>query len=175
MAGDGNKRVNRRFCSKETRSLTSWGDGHQRVSIRFCNKEARSLTSWEQKMVTKVSASELGEKRPDHLLSDGKRWPPKGQQQVCSKETRSLTAWWQEMVTKGSAAGFVVKRPDHLQTDRRRWPPKCQQQVLQQRDQITYFLWAWPPKGQCRVYSTETRLLTIWGQQMATKRSAENL
>ena len=65
-------------------------------------------------MATKGSAAGFAAKRPDHLLSKGRRWPPKGQQQVlwqrdqityflragdgqqrvsrfCSKETRSLT------------------------------------------------------------------------------------
>ena len=66
-------------------------------------------------MYTKGSAIYFAAKSPDHLLSEGRRWPPKGQQQVlqqrdqityflragdghqgvsskfCSKETRSLT------------------------------------------------------------------------------------
>ena len=66
-------------------------------------------------MATKGSAAGFAAKRPDHLLPEGRRWPPKGQQQVLqqtdqityslragdghqrvrsrffSKETRSLT------------------------------------------------------------------------------------
>jgi hypothetical protein len=66
-------------------------------------------------MTTKESVTGFAAKRPDHLLSEGRRWPSKGQQQVlqqtdqityklragdghqrvssrfCSKQTRSLT------------------------------------------------------------------------------------
>ena len=115
-------------------------------------------------MATKGSAPGFSAKRPDYLLPEGRRWPPKGQQEVlqqknqityslragrghqnvssrfCSKETRWLTSWWQVMVSKGSSAGFAAKRPDHLLPEDRGWPPKGQQQVLQQRDQITYIL-----------------------------------
>src|ERR1700735_1296840 len=113
-------------------------------------------------MAAKGSAAGFVAKRPDHLLSEGRRWPPKDQQQVCSKETRSLTNWRQEMATKGSAAGFVEKIPDHLLSEGRRWPPKGQQQVLQQRDQITYFLWAGDghQRVSSRFCSKETRSLT---------------
>ena len=113
-------------------------------------------------MATKGSAAGFAAKRPDHLLPEGKRWPPKGQQQVlqqsdqityklragdghqrvssrvCSKETKLLTPY--KMAIKGSAAYFSAKRPDHLQTEGRRYPPMGQQQVLQERDQITYSL-----------------------------------
>ena len=140
------------------------GDGHQRVSSRFCSKETRSLAIWGQEMANKGSPAGFAAKRPDHLPSEGRRWPPKGQQEFlqqgdqityflraedghqrvsirfCSKETRSLTLWGQEMATKGSAAGFAEKRPDHLHPEGRRSPPKGQQQVLWQRDQITYKL-----------------------------------
>src|SRR6202020_1200048 len=115
-------------------------------------------------MATKGSAAGFAAKRPDHLHAEGRRWPPKGQQQVlqqrdqityslragyghqrissrfCSKETRSLTLSGQEMATKESVEGFVAKRPDHIHTEGRRLPPKGQQHVLQQREQITYSL-----------------------------------
>src|ERR1700691_3425165 len=105
-------------------------------------------------MATKGSAAGFSAKIPDHLPAKGRRWPPKGQQQVlqqrnqityilragdghqrvssrfCSKETRSLTNLGQEMATKGSAEGFVAKRPDHIQTKGRRLPPRGQLQVL---------------------------------------------
>jgi hypothetical protein len=66
-------------------------------------------------MATKVSEAGFSANRPDHLLSEGRRWPPKGQQQVlqqtdqitynlragdghqrvssrfCNKQSRSLT------------------------------------------------------------------------------------
>jgi hypothetical protein len=66
-------------------------------------------------MATKGSAAGFAANRPDHLLPEGRRWPPKGQQQVlqqtdqitynlkagdshqrvssrfCRKQTRSLT------------------------------------------------------------------------------------
>ena len=67
-------------------------------------------------MAIKRSAAGLAAKRPDHLLPEGKRWPPEGQQQV------------------------LQQRPDHLHSEGRRWPPKGQQQVLQQKYQITYIL-----------------------------------
>ena len=67
-------------------------------------------------MVTKESAAGFAANRPDHLLPENRRWPPKSQQQVlqqtdqityilkagdghqrvssrfCSKQTRSLTS-----------------------------------------------------------------------------------
>ena len=33
-------------------------------------------------MATKGSAAGFAAKRPDHLHTEGRRWPPKGQQQV---------------------------------------------------------------------------------------------
>ena len=69
------------------------GNGHQRVSSRFYSKETRSLTYWEQEMATNGSEAGFTAKRPDHLLPEGRRWPPMGQQQFCNKETRSLTLW----------------------------------------------------------------------------------
>jgi hypothetical protein len=33
-------------------------------------------------MATKVSAAGFSAKTPDHLPTEGKQWPPKGQQQV---------------------------------------------------------------------------------------------
>ena len=114
-------------------------------------------------MSTKWSAERFAAKRPDHLHPEGRRSPPKGQQQVSwqrdqityklragdghqrvsnrfwNKKTRSLTYCGQEMATKGSAAGSAAKRLDHLLPEGRRWPPKGQQ-VFQKRDQITYIL-----------------------------------
>ena len=146
-------------------------------------------------MATKGSAAGFATNRPDHLLPEGRRWPLKGQQQVlqqtdqithilregdghqrvssrfCSKQTRWLTLWGQEMATKGSAAGFAANRPHHLLPDGRR---KGQQQVLQQTDQITHSLRA--GDGHQRVSSMfcskQTRSLTNWAQEMATKGSA---
>ena len=115
-------------------------------------------------MATKWSAAGFAAKRPDHLHTEGRRWPPTNQKQVlpqrdqityslragdghqrvnsrfCSKETRSLTYCEQEMATNGSAAGFAAKRSDRLLSEGRRWPPAGQQQVLWQRDQITCIL-----------------------------------
>src|SRR6202044_3997517 len=90
-------------------------------------------------MATKGSAAGFAAKRPDHLLPEGRRWPPKGQWQVLQQRDQ-ITYFLREMATKRSAAGFAAKRPDHLLPEGRRWPPKGQQQVLQQRDQITYCL-----------------------------------
>ena len=65
-------------------------------------------------MATKGSAAGFATKRPDHLQTEDRGWPPKGQQHV------------------------LQQRPDHLLPEGMRWPPKGQQQVLQQGDQITY-------------------------------------
>jgi hypothetical protein len=135
-------------------------------------------------MATKGSAAGFAAKRPDHLQAEGRRWPPKGQQQVLqqkdqityrlrggdghqwvssrffSKEIRSLTSWEQEMVTNGSVAGFVAKRPDHLQAEGRRWQAMSQQ-VLQQIDQITYILRQATKRSAARFCSKETRSLTF--------------
>ena len=46
-------------------------------------------------MVTKGSAAGFAAKRPDHLHTEGKRWSPKGQQQVLQQRdqiTYSLRA-----------------------------------------------------------------------------------
>ena len=86
-------------------------------------------------MATKGLAEGFASKRPDHLPTEGRKWPPKGQQKVLL-ERDQIT--YQLRATKGSAEGFAAKRPDHLPTEGRRWPPKGQEQVLQQRDQITY-------------------------------------
>ena len=90
-------------------------------------------------MATKGSAEGFAPNRPDHLLPEGGKWPPKGQQKV-----------------------FLPKRPDHLQTEGRKWPPKSQQKVLLQRDQITYPLRAGDghQRVRSRFCSKETRLLT---------------
>ena len=93
------------------------GDWYQKVSNIFCSKEPRSLTLWGKEMATKgLVGGFAARKRPDHLLSESREWPP------------------------ASAAGFAAKRPDHLHTESRKWSPKGQQHVLQQRDQITYCL-----------------------------------
>src|ERR1700678_934568 len=99
-------------------------------------------------MTTKGPAAGFATKRPDHPLPEGRRWPPKGQQQVlqqrdqitynlrvgdghlrvssrfCSKKTSSLTYYGQEMATKGSTASVVGQDPDSLPPKGRRWPPK---------------------------------------------------
>ena len=49
------------------------GDGHQRVSRRFCSKQTRSLTNWGQEMATNGSAASFAANRPDHLLPEGRR------------------------------------------------------------------------------------------------------
>ena len=75
-------------------------------------------------MATKGSGAGFAAKRPDHLLSDGRRWPPKGQQQVLQQRaqiTYSLSAGYGNQRV---SSRFVVKRPDHLLTEGRRWPPK---------------------------------------------------
>jgi hypothetical protein len=77
-------------------------------------------------MATKGSATSVAAKRPDHLQSEGKRWPPKGKQQVLQKTDQITYTLRQEMATKGSAAGFTAKRPDHLQSEGKRGPPKGQ-------------------------------------------------
>ena len=90
-------------------------------------------------MATKGLVAGFAEKRPAHLLSEYKRWPPKGQHQVFSaKRADHLQAEGRKWPRTGSAADFAAKRLDHLLPEGRRWPPKGQQQVLQQRDQITY-------------------------------------
>ena len=89
-------------------------------------------------MATKGSVGGFAAKRPDHLLPEGREWPP------------------------ASAAGFAAKRPDHLHTESRRWPPKGQQQIWQQRDQITYPLKAGDSHQRVgsKFYSKDTRSLT---------------
>ena len=47
-------------------------------------------------MTTEGSVAGFAAKRPDHLLSEGREWPPE------------------------SAAGFAAKRPDHLHSESRR-------------------------------------------------------
>ena len=54
------------------------GDGHQMVS-RVCRKEPKSLTNYGQEMATKGSAACFSAKRPDHLPTEGRRWPSNGQ------------------------------------------------------------------------------------------------
>ena len=96
------------------------------------------------------SGAGVAAKRPDHLLSKGRRWPPKVSSRFCSKETRSLTLLGQEVVTKGSAVG------------------------LQQIDQITYSLEVGDghQRVSSRFCSKETRSLTVLGQEVVTKGSA---
>ena len=100
-------------------------------------------------MATKGSAACFAAKRPDHLHSEGRRWPPKGQQQILQQRdqiTYPLKAGdGHQMVSsmfcsrdhityflmagdghQRSAAGFAAKRPDHLPTESKRWPPKGQ-------------------------------------------------
>ena len=57
-------------------------------------------------MGTKGSVTGFAEKRPDHLLSEGREWPTV------------------------LAADFAAMKPDHLHTESRRWPSKGQQQIL---------------------------------------------
>ena len=67
-------------------------------------------------MATKGSAAGFAAKRPDHLHTEGRRWPPKGQQQVLQQ--RDLITYFLD----------------------RKWPQNGQQQIFQQGCQITYFL-----------------------------------
>ena len=92
------------------------GNGHQRVNRRFCCKVTRSLTLWGQEMATKGSAEGFAPKRTDHLLPEGRKWPPKGQQQV------------------------LPQRDQTTHSLGRKWPPKGQQKVLLHIDQITHSL-----------------------------------
>ena len=85
-------------------------------------------------MATKGSAAGFAAKRPDHLHSEGRRWPPKGQQQVLQQRDQITYQLRVGDGPKGSAAGLVAERPDHLLSVGRRWPPKGQQHVFQQRD-----------------------------------------
>jgi hypothetical protein len=103
-------------------------------------------------MASKGSAAGFAAKRPDHLLPEGRRWPPKGQQQVLQQRdqiTYILRAGdghqWvsssfatkrpdhllsgQEIATKGLVADFVARRPDHLLPEGQRWSPKGQQRI----------------------------------------------
>ena len=91
-------------------------------------------------MTTKGSTTVFAAKGPDHLLPEGKKWPPKGQQQVFQKRDQITYKLRVGDANKGSIAGFAAKRPDHLLPEGRRWPPKGQQHILQKRDQITYKL-----------------------------------
>jgi hypothetical protein len=70
-------------------------------------------------MAAKRSAAGFAAKGPDHLHTESRRWPPKGQQQVLQQR---------DQIT------YTLKVGDDHQ--------KGQQQVLQQGDQITYFLQA---------------------------------
>ena len=90
-------------------------------------------------MATKGSAAGFAAKRPDHLQTEGRRWPPKGQQKVLLQKDQITYSLRARDGTKGSADGFAAKRPDHLLPEGRKWPPKGQQKVLLQRDQITHF------------------------------------
>ena len=48
------------------------GDGHQRVSSRYCSNETRSLTTSEQEMATKRSVAGFVARSQDHLQSEGR-------------------------------------------------------------------------------------------------------
>src|ERR1700733_6727200 len=91
-------------------------------------------------MATKGSAAGFAAKRPDHLPTESRRWPPKGQQQVLQQKDQITYFLRAGDGTKGSAAGFAIKRLNHLQTEGKRWSPKGQQQVLWQGGWITYML-----------------------------------
>ena len=82
-------------------------------------------------MATKWSASGFAAKRPDALLPEGRRWPPKGQQQVLQQRDQITYFLMAGDGHQGSAAGFATKQPDHLHTEGRKWPSKGQQQIFQ--------------------------------------------
>ena len=114
-------------------------------------------------MATKGSAAGFAAKKPDHLHPEGRRWPPKGQQQVGQQRdqiTYNLRVGDDHQRVSRSLA---TKRQDHLHPEGRRWPPKGQQQVLQQRNQITYILRVGDghQRVSSRFCSKETRSLTI--------------
>jgi hypothetical protein len=91
-------------------------------------------------MVTKGSAAGFAAKRPNHLHTKGRRWPPKGQQHVLQQRDQATYRLRAEDGHQRVSSRFAAKRPNHLHTKGRRWPPKGQQHVLQQRDQATYRL-----------------------------------
>jgi hypothetical protein len=70
-------------------------------------------------MVTKRSAADFETKRPNHLPTEGMRWPSKGQQQILQQRDQITYILRAEIATHGSAACFVVMRPDHLQAEGR--------------------------------------------------------
>ena len=90
-------------------------------------------------MATKGSAAGFAEKRPDHLLSKGRRWPPKGQQQVLQQR---------DLITYNLRVGDGHQRVSSM--------------VFQQRDQITYNLRVGDghQRVSSRFGSKETRSLT---------------
>ena len=115
-------------------------------------------------MAIKGSVASFAAKRPDHLLPESRRWPPRVRAGFAAKKDQ-ITYFLRAVdghPRVSAAVCFAPKRPDYLQTEGRRWPPKGQQQFLQQRDQITYSLRA--IDGHKRVSSsfgsTKTRSLT---------------
>ena len=71
-------------------------------------------------MATKGSAAGFEAKRPDHLLPEGRRWPPKGQQEDLQKNDQITYILRAGDGPKESAAGFSVKRPNYLHPEDRR-------------------------------------------------------
>ena len=122
----------------------------------------------------KGSAAGFVAKRPDHLHPEGRRWPPKGQQQVFQQRDQITYTLRAGNGHQRSASGLAAKRPDYLLPEGRRLPSKGQEQVLWQRDQITYSLRAGygHQRVSGRFFSKETRSLTYCEQVMATKGSA---
>ena len=92
-------------------------------------------------MATKGSAAGFAAMRPDHLLPEGRRWPPKGQQQVLQQKEQityilragdghqRVSSKFCTQIAYILRAGdgrqrvsvvFAAKRPDHLHTEGRR-------------------------------------------------------
>ena len=134
-AGDKHQRVNSKFCATRDQItyLLRAGKGQQQI-LQQRDQITYFLRTGDG---NQRSAAGFAARRSDHLHPEGRRLPPKGQQQV-------------------------FQQRDHLHTESRRWPPKGQQQVWQQKYQITYSLKAGDSHQvvNSRVYRKETRLLT---------------
>ena len=90
-------------------------------------------------MAAKGSAAGFTEKRPDHLQSEGRRGPSKGQQRVLQQRDQITYILRAGDGHQRSPAGFALKRLDGLHSEGE-MATKGHQQVFQPGDQITYFL-----------------------------------
>ena len=105
-------------------------------------------------MATKGSAAGFAAKRPDHLQTKGRRWPPNGQQQVLLDRDQIPYLLRAGDDHQRSAASFVAKRPNYLLSEGRVSHQKVHREfVMEETVSIQYEYQNWLPTNYHDIFS----------------------